>query len=210
MIGERLTGWWTDLYTRGLPEDVRADRTAEIESDLWEHGATLGGRGGTQLAILSRCVRGVLADLSWRRTQRHPSRRRLPARGSVFRGSGWAAALGSYLFLVALHGYLSLALLGLVELNGDEGDVIRVALLSLGLLAPLLAGLIVLRPLPWIGASLLTFGALGTLVEAPWAGLLLGPTGLAVTAAGIVLARRRLASQKGRRSSNLRATRATG
>jgi len=63
--GERLALWWVDRYTHGLSDDARAERRAEIASDLWEQRASLGP--GSQLAVASRCLRGVHADLSWRR-----------------------------------------------------------------------------------------------------------------------------------------------
>lgn len=199
MNGERLTTWWVARYTRGLPDNIRADRSAEIASDLWEHRTSVGGGSTAQLTVLSRCIRGVPADLSWRRMQRNPGRRRLPARGSVLRMSRWAPAVVSYLLLVGMHGYNATALLGLDLYGADwpEGDVVFFARVSSALLAALVAGIILLRPLPRIGAALLAAGALGTaLMGFPCLALLFGPLGIAVAAGGIVAARRRRPARK--------------
>ena len=61
---------WSRVYTRGLSDSVASTRRAEIESDLHEqtHRARANGHSNrrTQLALLSRAVRGTHADLSWR------------------------------------------------------------------------------------------------------------------------------------------------
>lgn len=71
--GAAFATWWTDHYTRGLPGDVRDRRRAEIESDVFEQR-----RAGTASdgAVWWRTVRGIPADLAWRRTVRtaRPSR----------------------------------------------------------------------------------------------------------------------------------------
>jgi hypothetical protein len=67
-----LVADWTLLLVRGLPETVARDRFDEIASDLWEHqhDAAAHGRSplGIAAAILLRALRGVPADLQWRRT----------------------------------------------------------------------------------------------------------------------------------------------
>lgn len=64
---------WCAWYTRGLDQEVRDDRRDEIASDLYEHGVYADQIGmrpkGVSRQILSRTVRGSLADLAWRRRQ---------------------------------------------------------------------------------------------------------------------------------------------
>ena len=51
---------WTRLYTLGVPVDLRDERRAEIESDLWEsrQDAEAGGTASPALQIVLRLVRG--------------------------------------------------------------------------------------------------------------------------------------------------------
>jgi hypothetical protein len=70
---------WLRCYTTGLPRDVRDDRRAEIESDLWEQThdpAADPAAIGPHLA--ARALLGVPADLAWRlersRLARRPQR----------------------------------------------------------------------------------------------------------------------------------------
>ena len=65
-----LTRSWIRCYTLGLPSDARVARQDEIESDLWEHehDAPHGvwPRAAWALAVLSRLLRGMPADVFWR------------------------------------------------------------------------------------------------------------------------------------------------
>lgn len=62
---------WCAWYTRGLPEQLAAERRDEIASDLHEHAAWASEQGipATRLVrgIRWRMLGGVFADLSWRR-----------------------------------------------------------------------------------------------------------------------------------------------
>lgn len=191
MRAERVVLWWVDRYTRGLAEPIRTERRDELRSDLWEHRAALGNGHGAQLALASRCLRGVPADLSWRLAGR--GGRRVPSRGSIARGLGWALAAGASALLVLVHGLVASPLVGL-ELQGSAQDAeaqlyARVCAL---LLALLVAGVLLLRRRPRTGATLVGAGALGTPVAFWWGAVLWGPPAVAVTAAAVVLARRRL------------------
>jgi len=53
-------------YTRGLSDEARTTRCEEIDSDLHEHRTT----GAHGAAIVGRTLRGVPADVSWRRGER--------------------------------------------------------------------------------------------------------------------------------------------
>ncbi len=65
MTAEGFTRGWVRTYTRGLPDEVWVARRAEIESDVHEHRST-GARGA---AIVGRTLRGVPADVVWRREE---------------------------------------------------------------------------------------------------------------------------------------------
>ena len=192
MSGERLALWWVDRYTRGLPDTVRADRRAELASDVWEQRSASGSSRVMQLAILSRCARGIPADLSWRRVQRRGGRR-LPSGASVIRGLGWALAALAFTLLVLVHGVVATPLVGL-ELNGDTLDSAEVQLYARicgTLLACLVGGALLLRRMPRAGAALVVAGALGTPLAFWWGAVFYGPVGIAVSVAAVILARRR-------------------
>jgi hypothetical protein len=61
---------WVELYTRGLPAELRERRRTEIDADLWSQveEARLIGRPArsTNTEIVARWLAGVPADLSWR------------------------------------------------------------------------------------------------------------------------------------------------
>ncbi|WP_353813536.1 hypothetical protein [Agromyces sp. SYSU T00266] len=69
----RATLHWTLRYTGGLDPLVAADRQHEILSDLHEHTAWASdagiGRRATARSIRTRMLRGIPADLGWRRAQ---------------------------------------------------------------------------------------------------------------------------------------------
>jgi hypothetical protein len=69
-LAQRLTMAWVRLYTAGMPPNARARRSAEVESDLWEHAADRQTEGADPAAVgletMGRVIRGVPADLLWR------------------------------------------------------------------------------------------------------------------------------------------------
>lgn len=192
MSGDRIALWWVDRYTRGLRPDTREARRAEIASDLWEHRHDAGDTWSTHLAIVSRCLRGAPADLSWRRS-RARRRRALPARGPLLRGAGWAAAGMAYAFLVVLHAWFASALLGLDLYGADwaPGDVERWSRSSGVLVTALLGGVLLLRATPRLGAALVAGASLVTAGLMWWALPVIGPIALAAATGAVVIARRR-------------------
>jgi hypothetical protein len=66
-----LVARWVRLYTRDAPPPVAQRRVEEIDSDLHEHIAHERAHGSGErriaLGIASRMVRGLAADLAWRR-----------------------------------------------------------------------------------------------------------------------------------------------
>lgn len=69
-----LVRGWVDLYTRGLPGELRDGRRDEIAGDLWsqfEEAAVIGrSERATANEILVRLVAGIPADISWRMAHR--------------------------------------------------------------------------------------------------------------------------------------------
>lgn len=67
----RWVAWWVRTYTRNLPGPVGRRRIDEIDADLHDHMAHERSRGVSEgriaLGVLSRMVRGLTADATWRR-----------------------------------------------------------------------------------------------------------------------------------------------
>lgn len=129
-----LTRSWCSAYTRGLSDDERAERRAEIESDLWEHQRYERDDGRPRadvgFDILVRFVMGIPADIAWRRSAGLNRRASAPARGpAIGRGrkmatrlfatfsAGLAVVLGVFLLFNAVGIFL-------------EGDYIPYALIQ--------------------------------------------------------------------------------
>jgi len=66
----KLVARWVRFYTRNLPAPIASRRIDEIHADLHDHIAHERARGTSDrriaLSILSRMVRGLPADTSWR------------------------------------------------------------------------------------------------------------------------------------------------
>jgi hypothetical protein len=66
-----LVGAWVRFYTRKLPPTVAERRIGEIDADMHDQIEHERAHGATDrriaLSILSRMLRGVAADMSWRR-----------------------------------------------------------------------------------------------------------------------------------------------
>ena len=70
----RMAAWlvrkWVNLYTIGLPIDVKKFRGEEIASDLWEQAqdasGSVSGRRSLRVHILGRLLFGIPDDLFWR------------------------------------------------------------------------------------------------------------------------------------------------
>jgi peptidoglycan/LPS O-acetylase OafA/YrhL len=93
MTPERAAGLvtrWVRHYTRRLPAAVAERRIDEIGADLHDHIAYERDRGTGErwiaLGVLSRMVRGLAADASWRRRAR-------PSRGDLMKPFAIALAL---------------------------------------------------------------------------------------------------------------------
>jgi hypothetical protein len=66
LLREAESGWvW--MYTAGMPDDARAARVDELESDAWEHETEARERGGRfGMEFLHRFAFGMPADVGWR------------------------------------------------------------------------------------------------------------------------------------------------
>lgn len=69
----RLVAIWARFYTRGLAAAVASRRVEEIRADVHDHVATGRARGESDRSIAvdlaSRMLRGLAADVAWRRRQ---------------------------------------------------------------------------------------------------------------------------------------------
>lgn len=93
---------WTRLYTWRLDEDVRSERLAEIESDLWEAKHDAAPLAGWD--ILMRLGRGIPADLAWQGEERWDS---LPRPVTI----AVAGACGGYVTVVVTYWVIAVAAL---------------------------------------------------------------------------------------------------
>ncbi len=126
-----------------------------------------------QLAIAWRCLRGVPADLRWRRAHRIGSR--LLAPRAVGRGIAWAVAGASYALIVVNHGVGATPLLGL-DLYGadwDPDDRRAYSGMCAALLVLLVAGAITIVRRPRLGADMISLGALASPLAFLWGALAL-------------------------------------
>jgi hypothetical protein len=77
----KLVGRWVRFYTRELPTTIAQRRVDEIGADLHDHIAHERARGTSDrriaLSVLSRMVRGLAADASWRGRHASPAYRSL-------------------------------------------------------------------------------------------------------------------------------------
>jgi hypothetical protein len=66
-----LVARWVRFYTRDLPPPIAQRRSAELDADLHDHIAHERAQGTTDrriaLSIAARMLRGLPADVSWRR-----------------------------------------------------------------------------------------------------------------------------------------------
>ena len=97
-----LVRGWVDLYTRGLPADLRDARRDEVADDLWceQDEAAAAGRSARSLDadLFRRLVFGMPADVSWRLAYR-----RAPTAASLARSSSMSTrALGTLAIMYGL------------------------------------------------------------------------------------------------------------
>lgn len=138
MRAERFTRRWVRAYTCGLPQETRATRLEEIDSDLHEHGTT----GAHGAAMVGRTLRGVPADISWRREER----RAVEATNGMLTGVRALWATATQAWFTPLAGVLGLfnVLLAFWVVTDDAGKMpgqVIGPVIVLGLTAALFMGL---------------------------------------------------------------------
>jgi hypothetical protein len=135
---------WVRRYTAALPPAVAARRREEIEADLLDHIAH--GRSAGQadqavaLSIASRMVRGIAADVAWRRAHVDRTLDRATGGPMIWNQrsyrSGFVLAVATAVFLV--WGVLAM---GIVGAEGDPLDRLYLAVLGLGVVGAALVRL---------------------------------------------------------------------
>lgn len=193
-VSTSITSRWAGFYTRKLPAAQRDDRLSEIESDLWEH-ASCGrhdDRSEADIAfeILLRMLKGVPADLLWRRTValRAAGHRAGTAPAPFSKGATdvLKRVLIAVANAIAVAGgaFLIINALGSGLIDGSEADMVFFAIEALGGLM-LIIGVFYARSSPRIGAWLMVGGALLTAVWHFWAWFLFVPPAMLVIVGAI-------------------------
>ncbi len=170
----RLVRWWLNLYTAGLPSEVKCERLAEIEYDVWEHernGEAEGQRSDViQGEIFFRFLTGIPADLLWRREQAGAERRSKEG-NMVLKQSGNATT--SMGFILAGVLLAAIYMIGGVSVSlgwANNGDIPRFWWAFIGLLpgAMILVGLWASMRSPLLGGILITVGAVPLAIMFYW------------------------------------------
>jgi hypothetical protein len=189
-----LTRAWVRLYTKGLPPELRDDRRAEIESDLWEQGYDGEANGHdpqeTGAEVLLRLVAGLPADLTWRLGQ-------IGARRSAGKNSSILAKGGNLMQTVLEKGMMGLTLvLGLfwilvLPINAmDGGGSVFGVVLVVAVGIALVTGVLVSGRLPWLGVGLVALGSLVGAAATYWMLVITLPVAIVLIASAVFRARR--------------------
>jgi hypothetical protein len=127
-----FTTWWADRYTRGLPAEVRDRRRDEITSDVFEQlHATSDER---RTSVTWRTVRGIGADVAWRRQEMRAMRANAPEPHESHLRNAWAVVTQRWFAPVAVLVMLFDLLFAIAVINEDgsnSGQVIGPILLTL-------------------------------------------------------------------------------
>lgn len=167
----RFVRAWTQAYTVGLSSGDRAERIAEIDSDLWELRYET-----EETDIMSRLVRGIPSDLIWlvqmigtKTVQADKGDAVASARriGTISRGTGWA--FRSLAVLIGVLGVLGSAgtLLGHPLTMNEVGTVMSATILLTDGFVVMVSALILARR-PWIGAPTLLVGTVVFSIAWQW------------------------------------------
>lgn len=140
-----LVARWVQFYTRDLPAAIAQRRINEIDADLHDHIAHERAHGTSDrriaLSIVSRMVRGLAADASWRgrhakATTVHPSP---PEEAMNKHKTAYRSAVG----VAVATAFILVWMVGAVGVIGEEGD--RADLMYGGVLAVGIIGAIIAR-----------------------------------------------------------------
>ncbi len=153
---------WVALYTKGVPAVHASERRALIEADLWDEAQAAEWMGETSSVTrqrLSRWVRGVPADVSWRLEQQRRITR-MPRRTDMRISKGQLAAIGvvATLYVVMVVGLLA-------SPSFREWAGMGLSILGLGLSV---VGLLLAIPRPQAGFALGMIGTGLAFLLMPW------------------------------------------
>jgi hypothetical protein len=141
-----LVARWVRFYTRDLPDDVAQRRVDEIDADLHDHIAHEREHGTDDrriaLSILSRMVRGLGGDASWRDHQvranlDHPATLEAAMRTHKM---AYRSAVGVAI-AAALLLYWIIGAVGLIGVDGDRADMMYLGVFAVGILGAAIARL---------------------------------------------------------------------
>jgi hypothetical protein len=140
----KLVARWVRFYTRELPTPIAQRRINEIDADLHDHTAHERAHGTSDrriaLSILSRMVRGLAADASWRSqhaqaTTDQPAtpEEAMKTRKTAYR-SAVTVALAAAFILLWLMGAV-----GIIGVEGDPADLMYFGVLAVGIIGAIIA-----------------------------------------------------------------------
>ena len=141
-----LVARWARLYTRDLPDAVAQRRVDEIDADLHDHIAHEREHGSDDrriaLSVLSRMVRGLAGDASWRDHQvranlDHPATLEAARRTHKM---AYRSAVGVAI-AAALLLYWIIGAVGLIGVDGDRADMMYLGVFAVGILGAAIARL---------------------------------------------------------------------
>ena len=123
--------WWATRYTRGLPSEVRDRRRDEIASDVFEELHTTSE--GRAASLTWRTVRGMPADVAWRRQEMRAMHANSPGPRFPLLRNAWAVATQRWFAPVAILVIVFDLLFAIAVVKEGEGSgrVIGPALLVL-------------------------------------------------------------------------------
>jgi hypothetical protein len=127
-----FTTWWADRYTRGLPAEVRERRRDEITSDGFEQLHAASDQRPT--SITWRTMRGIGADVAWRRQEMRAMRANSPVPHESHLRNAWSIVTQRWFAPVAVLVMLFDLLFAIAVINEDgsnSGQVIGPILLTL-------------------------------------------------------------------------------
>jgi len=185
-----VTRAWSATYTRGLPQDLRAERREEIDSDLWEQQWLAARRGdpafGTATEVLTRMLLGVISDITWRVQAGAPAR---ADRGIMTHEAPYVRGLVAAGVVLALFPVL----IGVGSIFNDFGDGGNSVWLEGSLTAlsgaAMAVGLLISRRNPLLGIGLVVIGVTTIGFVWPWMLVTTIPIGIAIVAIAFFRAR---------------------
>jgi hypothetical protein len=131
-----FTTWWAHRYTRGLPVEVRDRRRDEIECDVFEELHAMSD--GRRRSVTWRTVRGIPADVTWRRQEMRAMQSSNPEPRESHLRNAWAVVTQRWFAPVAVLVIvfdLLFAIAVIQEDGSNSGQVIGPVLLVLCALA---------------------------------------------------------------------------